>query len=141
MDNVLYQKKEQVIKGGFYDANALKVKARRILVLKTAIAGLSLGKAKREELGDLIAPGAELKLYREPNNEYDEWAIEVRAENDEFIGYVTRFKNEAVARLMDEGKKFVAVVDEPVDFSDDELQNRITPTENYSFPFSVYLEE
>ncbi len=57
------------------------------------------------------------------------------------LGYVTRFKNETIARLMDLGKVFHAFVDELLD-EDDETDSRHnpTPTENLRVPFSVYME-
>ena len=141
------QSQNETFKAGFYNPDAVRRKARRILVLKTGIAGLRLKDNKRvEEASEPIQPGTELKLYRDSDNKYDQWAIEVRTVEDQKIGYVTRFKNEAIARLMDAGKKFVAVIDEPEQprMSDPEnplIREWKAPTENMELPFSVYLEE
>ena len=59
-----------------------------------------------------VTPGTELLLFREPENEYDEWAIAVYLTEEDKLGFVSRFKNETIARLMDAGKKFIGVVDE-----------------------------
>lgn len=60
----------------------------------------------------MLAPGTEPMLFREPENEQDEWAIAVYLTEKDKIGYLSRYKNETIARLMDVGKKFVAVVEE-----------------------------
>lgn len=70
--------------------------------------------------------------------EYDEWAISVYTTEDEELGYVTRFKNETIARLMDHGKKFIAVIDEP---SEQTEKNKAAITENMNLPFSIYMED
>ena len=71
------------------------------------------------------------------------WAISVYTTDDKELGYVTRFKNETIARLMDYGKVFHAYVDDPPEPPKDETERRRTraPTENYSLPFSIYMEE
>ncbi|MBR2715012.1 MAG: HIRAN domain-containing protein [Ruminococcus sp.] len=128
----------------------LKPKQRQILVLKTGIAGLQFNIESDEEEAALnaVTPGTELKLYREPDNHYDEWAIAVYLTEDDKIGYITRFKNEAIARLMDVGKKFIAIVDDPVVdeeakriVEEDRKRNQQAPTENMAMPVSIYLVE
>jgi len=42
----------------------------------------------------LLSKGRVLLLYREPDNEHDEWAIAVYLTEDDQIAYVTKFKNE-----------------------------------------------
>ena len=139
-----YQKQEaeQLFKAGFYNPDAVRQKARKILVLKTAVAGLRMQAENiSDDMEELTKPGTELRLFREPTNKYDEWAIEIRTTGDKKIGYVARFKNEAIARLMDAGKKFIAEVDEPIAYDDVETMQKKAPTENYDLPFSVYLVE
>ena len=122
MSNMPYDTLSAPIGAGFFDQNAFKRKAQLILVLKTGLAGIHHRAnefadgpdAFYEMIGELN-PGTELKLYREPNNIHDKWAVNVVTEDDIELGYITRFKNETVARLMDEGKKFVAYVDEKPD--------------------------
>lgn len=65
------------------------------------------------------------------------------ASDDKELGYVTRFKNETIARLMDFGKVFHAYVDEPPEPPKDETEARRTraATENYRLPFSIYMDE
>ena len=58
------------------------------------------------------------------------------------LGYISRFKNKTITRLMDVGKKFIAVVDDFSDYTEEELaRNPFSPIENMSLPFSVYLIE
>ncbi len=120
------------------------------MVLKTGIAGLQFHIENEEEREALnaITPGTELLLYREPENEHDKWAIAVHLTEEDKLGFITRFKNETIARLMDSGKKFIGVVDDPEadeeakEIVDKELRrSRHAPTENMALPFSVYLVE
>jgi len=50
-----------------------------------------------------------LELKREPQNEYDHFAIALHFEKHK-IGYIPRDKNEVIARLMDAGKNFFATI-------------------------------
>ncbi|MCD7845384.1 MAG: HIRAN domain-containing protein [Oscillospiraceae bacterium] len=120
------------------------------MVLKTGIAGLDFNIESDEEREALenLTPGTELFLYREPDNKYDEWAISVYRTEDDKLGFITRYKNETIARLMDAGKRFVAVVDDPeTDAAAKKIvetemrRSRRAPTENMALPFSVYLIE
>lgn len=51
-------------------------------------------------------------LIREPQNEYDEWAILVMTEKRKKLGYIPRRENRILARLMDAGKSIYAEVSE-----------------------------
>ena len=133
-----------------YQRDNGKAKERRILVLKTGVAGLSYHIASDEERAalDALKPGTELMLFREPDNEYDEWAIAVHLTNEDKIGFISRFKNETIARLMDVGKRFIGVVDDPATdetareiVERDQRRRRSAPTEDMSVPFSVYMIE
>ncbi len=148
--NKLTQEISQPLRGRMFRQDTVRPKEQRILVLKTGIAGLQFNIESEEERAALnaITPGTELLLYREPENEYDEWAIAVHLTEEDKLGFITRFKNETIARLMDVGKKFVGVVDDPeIDATakkivDKELQrSHHAPTENMALPFSVYLIE
>ena len=85
------------------------------LVLWTGIAGVQFyvdvncpdGKAFLKSL----KPGTELKLVREPKNKYDRWAIAVYTMDGKQLGHMTRYKNETIARLMDAGYAFHAIVE------------------------------
>ena len=61
--------------------------------------------------------------------------------DDKKLGYVTRFKNETIARLMDCGKVFRAYVDEPPEppKNDSEARRTRTPAEDFTLPFSIYV--
>ena len=59
----------------------------------------------------------------------------VYTSDDKALGYVTRFKNETIARLMDCGKVFHAYV-----MAREAYRSR-AGTENYTLPFSIYMED
>lgn len=141
MSQYMYQEKNDTLEAGFFQKNVFKKKSVQIKVLETAIAGMSFhieGEQDEQNLDELV-PGTELKLYRDVDNEFDEWAIGVYYGDDDLLGYITRYKNETIARLMDCGKKFIAIVDEPREDSDDK-RHRHAPTER-GVPVSVYLVE
>lgn len=144
----LAQAVPQSFRGRMFKQDTSKPKEQRILVLKTGLAGAQFhikNEAERAALNN-IQPGTELLLYREPDNKYDEWAIGVYLTEDDKIGFMSRFKNETIARLMDAGKKFIGVADDPAereeeDAFSDKPRARKAPTENMALPFSVYLVE
>lgn len=143
------QEKGQPLRSGYFDRNAFREKGRSILVLQTAIAGLRFyvddNSDDGRELLNKLTPGTELFLYRDPNNEHDKWAVSVFTSENKELGYITRFKNETIARLMDQGKVFHAFVDEPPELSEDEdkaeARKRKTPTEDFKLPFSIYMDD
>lgn len=118
----LTQEVPQSFRARMYQQDTFRRKEHRILVLKTRIAGLKYHMENEEEQAalDAITPGTELLLYREPENEYDEWAVAVYLTEEHKLGYIFRSKNEVIARLMDAGKKFIGVVDAPADDSADD---------------------
>lgn len=148
--NKLMQEAPQSFRGRMYQRDNARPKEHRILVLKTGIAGLQFHIESEEEQDALnaITPGTELLLFREPDNEFDEWAVAVHLTKDDKLGFVSRYKNETIARLMDAGKKFIGVVDEPEAGNaaeeiaiEEQRRGRRAPTENMALPFSIYLIE
>ncbi len=145
MADIQPQGQVQTVRSGFFDRNAFRQKSRSILVLKTAVAGLKyhVNPDKREdkELLESLIPGTELLLFREPDNTYDQWAISVCTPDRRKLGHVTQFKNEPIARLMDDGRVFKAFVDQPVppDPNARVYQRGHAPTEDYRLPFSIYM--
>lgn len=135
------------LRSGYFDRNAFRQKNRSLLVLKTAVAGLSFhvddNSDEGRDLLEMLTPGTELHLFRDTDNEHDQWAISVYTTDNRELGYVTRFKNETIARLMDYGKVFHAYVDEPPEPPKDatEARRTRTPTENYKLPFSIYMDD
>lgn len=88
----------------------------KIYVLESKISGMKYyieSDAEREKLRKL-KPGDVLKLVREPYNEYDKNAVAVYLDDNDKIGFLARTKNEMLARMMDAGKEFIAIVNEPV---------------------------
>ena len=141
------QEKGQTIRSGFFDREAFRQKSRSVLVLKTAVAGLYFHVDDNTDEGRVflqtLTPGTELHLFRDTDNEHDQWAISVYTTDDRELGYVTRFKNETIARLMDYGKVFHAYVDEPPEPPKDatEARRTRTPTEDYKLPFSIFMDD
>ena len=118
-----------------------------ILVLKSGVAGMQfhMNSYSQEQKAKLLYldPGTELILERDYQNKHDQWAIGIYSPEKEMLGYMTRYKNETIARLMDYGKLFHAIVDKPADplNGEEEIKKIKTPTENFALPYSVYMEE
>ena len=143
----LTQEAQASLRGRMFRQDTSKPKEKLILVLETGLAGAQFHIKDEEEKAALnsITPGTELFLYREPENEHDEWAIAVYLNESDKIGFISRFKNETIARLMDAGKKFIAIADAPEEYDEknsetQELRHKAA-TENMSIPLSVYLVE
>ena len=117
-----------------------------MLVLETGIAGVHFhlpdDPKEREALLDKLAPGTEVRLVRDTDNIHDKYAISVYTMDGLMVGYISRFKNETIARLMDYGRRFVAYMEEepPEPLTADEYRRTRAPTENYRFPCSIYME-
>lgn len=77
-----------------------------ILALSSIVAGTSYQNLEDIEK-KIIVNDSQLQLKREPDNEYDEFAILVLFE-DHKLGYIPKAKNQTIARLMDAGKQFYA---------------------------------
>ena len=110
----------------------------RVLILRTGIAGLARRLSKygglKQTLLDMIHRGDLLRLVREEDNDCDPFAVSVHTTTKLKLGYLPRFKNEPVARLMDCGFRVVAFVDSPP-----EADIVWSPTEDIRVPISVYL--
>ncbi len=115
------------------------------LVLRTAIAGIEHRLDPESEEGKAIlaslGPGTELVLRREPENRWDPWAVAVETLDGRALGYLTRYKNETVARMMDHGHRFEAWVEEPGEEEGNAAGETGAPTEDYILPFSVWMTE
>lgn len=58
--------------------------------------------------------GKPLQLRREPNNEYDTYAIEVYTTKGVKLGYVPKQLNQVIATLMDQGCQVEATIEKIV---------------------------
>lgn len=79
-----------------------------ILALESIVAGtsyLNLSEIEKE----LTTKETELSLKREPENEYDTFAVQVLYKEQK-LGYIPKSKNQTIARLMDAGKQFYAKI-------------------------------
>lgn len=81
---------------------------RDIFLLETHVAGIRHHQA--EDACQSLAKGASLRLQREPDNPHDELAIEIYSPDKLKLGYIPRFRNPVLARLMDAGKTLLAEV-------------------------------
>ena len=82
--------------------------AQDIFLLETHIAGLHYYDIKN--LTTPLQLTDVLLLRREPGNVHDELAIAVLTVTAQKLGYVPRYRNPVLARLMDAGKSLVAEV-------------------------------
>ena len=114
------------------------------LVLWTGIAGVHFHVDLHSEEGvrliNSLKSGVELKLVREPNNKFDRWAIAIYTRKDEMLGYMTRYKNETIARLMDGGYVFHAFVEDRLQTNFQVPKEQRAFTENFNIPYSVWME-
>ena len=142
MANYLFEEEKDSFQGAFFQKDVFKEKKQKIKVLETAIAGMNFHIEDDQEYETIqeMKPGTELQLYREAENKYDQWAIAVYYGEEDLLGYITRYKNETIARLMDCGKKFIAIVDNPEEREEVPKQG-LAPTERNGIPISVYLVE
>lgn len=81
--------------------------AREILLLECRVAGTSY-RPNIAAVEPELNLGAKFRLEREPDNEFDEWAIKIYDARNVHIGYVPKTKNEVLARLLDAGKTLSA---------------------------------
>jgi hypothetical protein len=77
----------------------------RIVVQSSPLAGFRHHEAPN--LWDLVQPGDELALVREPDNPHDRNAVRVEWRSFK-LGYVPRSQNQAVARQLDRGTRLAA---------------------------------
>ena len=91
-------------KGGI----TIDILPKDILVLETIVAGTSFRKLKDVE--PQLNTQVKLSLKREPDNEYDDFAIALYFEKNK-IGYIPKTSNEVIARLLDAGKAFYATIE------------------------------
>ena len=82
--------------------------AQDIFLLETHIAGLHYYDIKN--LSTPLQLADALLLRREPDNVHDELAIIVLTVTAHKLGYLPKFRNPVLARLMDAGKSMVAEV-------------------------------
>ena len=110
-----------------------KQEPRKELVLRTSVAGihhwLDFGSVEDRGLLQTLTPGTLLTLRREPENAYDRWAVEVYTPGGRKVGYMTRYKNETIARMMDNGHSFEAIVEEETDTPENDTRDQMAPTE------------
>ena len=79
-----------------------------ILALESIVAGTSYLNLQEIEK-EIIPKETELTLQREPENEFDKFAIKLLYKNNK-LGYIPKSKNQTIARLMEVGKQFYAKV-------------------------------
>jgi hypothetical protein len=88
-------------------AISIDVMPREILVLECIVAGTSF--RNLSEVEESLKCEVKIEVRREQGNGYDEFAVALFYEDNK-IGYLPRAKNETIARLLDVGKQFYAVL-------------------------------
>jgi hypothetical protein len=73
----------------------------------TAYKDADLSELRVINLVEKIEIGTTLHFVREPDNKYDELAILVKDKEGNKMGYVPRYDNPVLARLMDAGKTYI----------------------------------
>ena len=84
-----------------------EAKTRNITILKTQVAVFQYYRG--DSIWQSLKTGQELKLKREPQNPYDEKAIEIYWKTKK-LGYIPEVDNEGIANLMDQGKDIRAFI-------------------------------
>ena len=82
--------------------------SRQVFLMETYVAGAAYHEGS--VLTNWLKAGDQLALKREPDNPYDDLAIEVLSQDGIKFGYIPRSQNPILARLMDAGKQISAVV-------------------------------
>ena len=85
----------------------LQVFKQDILVLQCIVAGTS--HQALDSVESSLRGAVKLEVAREANNQFDPFAVALHFQGVK-IGYVPRDKNEVIARLLDAGKTFFAVI-------------------------------
>ena len=83
--------------------------AQDIYLLSTWLHGMHYVEGLIEIFGELQR-GLPIDLKREPDNSHDPLAIAVYTEDGLKLGYIPRFENKVLARLMDAGKYLKGVI-------------------------------
>lgn len=73
---------------------------REIRLSSPCIAGFQYYQGPEAE--NYLREGDQLSLKREPQNQYDQYAVEVYLEREK-LGYLPRKENKIIARMMDQG--------------------------------------
>lgn len=89
-------------------AEMLRPLVNEIYLITTCIAGTAY--IYDTSVFDEVVVDGELQLKREPDNEFDKYAILVLNKSGRKLGYVPRRDNMIIARLMDAGKQMKVTV-------------------------------
>jgi hypothetical protein len=84
---------------------------RRIHLKDVYIAGTQYHNVSTNHELARLAVGDALRLKREPDNKYDESAIAVYTQANDMVGYIPRYQNRTIARIMDQGVVVTATID------------------------------
>ena len=97
-------------KKGFAMPEKLLPGSGEILLFRDYVAGFGYYKGEAAIFG--LNPGDILSLKREPDNSYDEKAIEIYTQSDIKLGYVSRDINAVPASMLDQEIKLMAEITE-----------------------------
>ena len=91
-------------KDTFYQSDIAN-NSKAILIQTSSIAGFQFYDG--DHLWDQLSTGDMLQLIQEPDNHYDENAVEIYWRNSK-LGYLPRAENTAVAQMMDQEQEITA---------------------------------
>ena len=57
-----------------------------------------------KDLDPFLVEGLEVYFFREPENQYDNRAIVIKDSENNKVGYIPKYKNDIISKLMDAGK-------------------------------------
>jgi len=100
--------------------------ASDLVLLECLVAGTTHREKLKEHEPNLYL-GQSLRLVREADSKYDDWAVKVlttEAEGDVWLGYLPEVRNETSARLLDAGYPLTARITHKA-WEDDWLQLEI----------------
>ena len=127
--NELQKYSSSLIQLIYREGGNLSLPCDEILSLECVVAGTTFIK-NLKEVEAKLKKGQPLDLKREPDNQYDDFAIAIYNGQGEKLGYIPRDRNEMLARLMDAGKWFYAKV-----------QNKVWEGNWLKIDLEIYLKE
>lgn len=75
------------------------------------LAGAQFRPKETKDLIKMLSVGDELKLQRDPENQYDSNAIKIFDEDNNWLGFVSKEEAADIAPLLDNGDEATCVVD------------------------------
>ncbi|MBR5089770.1 MAG: HIRAN domain-containing protein [Ruminiclostridium sp.] len=124
-----------------HNGTPITVPERREIFLKTVYIAGWYYRENINEIAEGLKAGDRLTLRREPSNEHDALAIMVLDRHGNMLGYVPRYHNAVIARLMDAGKDFYAVLT-PREPTEEEISSgNVRDDMHYLMRIQIFMRE